>query len=365
MDRRTPRRRAAAGRAAAGGHAKAAQRSRSRPQRGAVDTQSEERFIGTVERLIDPMAVSNLLCFQSLKKLLPAFVLKALLRRASRKTPHIGFVIEPYSLFLFFQLKDLELAASMLPERYELAKTRLFADDEPDYYLGIGNLATRASTFWGNRQESYLIAKDRKTGLLSWIFIGILSDTVIALPTKGIADANSRNAIFTTTSKGEVIIDFREDRTGRRLCARGSLRGGTMRELDQPIWVMGNTSIGHSRDLAAGDDAPFAVIFDPAEVEQGLDIPPGDIRIEENTLFPGLAEPELSKVVCFPFAQHYMADSPGLRTFVKDRADLVGHYKRLADAGITRTFSARTIVAQIAIGIAVSAVVAAALVLIF
>jgi hypothetical protein len=365
MDGRKPRRRSVGLRAAAGGQAREARAPRSRKKQGAVDARSEERFIETVERLIDPMVVSNLLCFQSLKKLLPAFVLKSLLRRASRKTPHIGFVIEPYSLFLFFRLKDLELAASMLPDRYELAKTRLFADDEPDYYLGIGNLSTRASTFWGNRQESYLIAKDRKTGLLSWIFIGILSDTVIALPTKGIANANSRNAIFTTTSKGEVILDFQEDRTGRRLRARGSLRGGRMRELDQPIWVMGNTSIGHSRDLAAGDDEPFAVIFDPAEVEQGLDIPPHDIRIEENTLFPGLAEAGLSKVVCFPFAQHYIADSPGLRTFVKDRGDLVGHYKRLADAGITRTFSARTIVAQIAIGIAVSVLVAGLLVLIF
>lgn len=365
MEARKPRRRAAARRAVAGGHAKAVQGSGSRSARGAVDAQSERRFIETVERLIDPMAVSNLLCFQSLKKLLPAPVLKLLLRRASRKTPHIGFVIEPYSLFLFFRLKDLERAASMLPERYELAKTRLFADDEPDYYLGIGNLSTRASTFWGNRQESYLIAKDRQTGLLCWMFIGILSDTVIALPTKGIADANSRNAIFTTTSKGEVVIDFTEDRTGRRLAARGSLRGGTMRRMDQPIWVMGNTSVGHGKELAGGDDEPFAVIFDPAEVEQGLDLPPGDIRIEENTLFPGLAEPQVSKVVCFPFAQHYMADSPGIRTRVKDRDDLVGHYKRLANAGITKTFSARTIAAQIGIGIAVGAVVAAALALIF
>jgi len=333
-------------------------------ERGAVDAHSEERFVATVERLIDPVAVSNLLCFQSLKRLLPAFVLKRLLRRASRKTPHIGFVIEPYSLFLFFKLKDLQLAASMLPDRYELAKTKVFADDKPDYYLGIGNLSTRASTFWGNRQESYLIAKDRQTGLLSWIFIGILSDTVIALPTKGIADPNSRNAIFTTTSKGEIILDFREDRTGRRLRARGSLRGGTMRELDQPIWLMGNTSIGHSRELAGGDDEPFAVIFDPAEVEQGLNIPPGDIRIEENTLFPGLAEPELSKAICFPFAQHYIADSPGLRTFVKDRGDLVSHYKRLADSENLRTFSARTIVAQLAIGIAAALLVAALLVLV-
>jgi hypothetical protein len=364
MDARQPRRRSGGLRPTVGGHAKEAEKPGSRREHGAVDARSEEKFIGNVERLIDPMAVSNLLCFQSLKRLLPAFLLKRLLRSASRKSPHIGFVIEPYSLFLFFKLKDLEAAASLLPDRYELAKTRVFADDEPDHYLGIGNLSTRASTFWGNRQESYLIAKDLRTGLLSWIFIGILSDTVIALPSKGIADPNSRNAIFTTTSKGEILLDFREDRTGRRLRLRGSLRGGTMRELDRPIWLMGNTSIGHSRDLAGGDDEPFAVIFDPAEVEQGLDIPPSDIRIEENTLFPGLAEPELSKAVCFPFAQHYIADSPGRHTFVKDRGDLISHYNRLADSENLTTFSARTIVVQLAIGTAASLLVAALLVLV-
>jgi hypothetical protein len=278
---------------------------------------NEERFIKGVESLISPMTVSNLLFFQSLKRLLPPVILKRLLHRASRKTPHIGFVIEPYSLFLFFKLRDLELARSLLPDRYELVKTRVFVDDDPDYYLGIGNLSTRASTFWGNRQESYLFAADKRTGLLSWVFIGILSNTIIALPSKGIADPNSKNAVFTTTSKGEVILDFKEDRTGRRLVLTGSVCNGTLRKLDQRIWLMGNTSIGHGKNLAGGDDDPFAVIFDPAEVDQGLDIPPEDIKIAENTLFPGLAEPEICKVVCFPFAQHYIADSPGCHTSVK------------------------------------------------
>ena len=215
-----------------------------------MEIRNEDKFIKNVESLISPMQVSNLLFFQSLKKILPPFILKSLLHRASRKTPHIGFVIEPYSLFLFFKLRDLELARSLLPGRYELAKTRVFADDEPDHYLGIGNLSTRASTFWGNRQECYLFATDRKTGLLSWVFIGILSNTIIALPSKGIADPNSRNAVFTTTSKGKVFLDFKEDKTGRRLLLTGSVRNGTPRTLDQRVWLMGNTSIGHGKNLA-------------------------------------------------------------------------------------------------------------------
>ena len=326
--------------------------------------QNEEKFIKGVESLINPMAVSNLLFFQSLKCLLPPKIMKQLLYRASRKTPYIGFAIDPYSLFLFFRLSNIELAKSMLPERYELSKTRLFDEDEPDYYMGIGNLSTRASTFWGTRLEAYLIAKDKKSGLLSFIFIDILSNTIIALPKSGIADPNCKKAIFTTNSKGEILLDIRETKTDRKLLLTGSIRNGKLRALDQNLWLMGNTSIGHCKKFADGDDNPFAVIFDPAEVTEAFDIPPEDIRITENTLFPGLAHPEIIKAVCFPFAQHYIADSPGCYTSVKDRDDLVGKYNKLAESENFKTFSARTIVKQILLGVFIALAIAVALLLI-
>jgi hypothetical protein len=252
----------------------------------------------------------------------------------------------------------------LLPDRFELAKARVFADDEPEYYLGIGNLSTRASTFWGVRQESYLIAEDKETGLLSWIFIDILSNTIIALPSKGIADPNSRNAVFTTNSKGEVILDFEDDNTNRRFSLTGSIGRGKMRPLDQGLWLMGNTSIGHRRDLADGDDDPFAVIFDPAEVVEALDIPTGDIRVAENTLFPGLADLEPCKVVCFPYAQHYIADSPGCHTSVRNRDEMISIYNQLGDSQALKTFSAKTIQIQLSIGIAVSILIAVFLLLV-
>jgi hypothetical protein len=323
-----------------------------------MEIQNEEKFIKGVESIINPMEVSNLLFFQKLKRLLPPIVMKRLLFRASKNTPYIGFVIEPYSLFLFFKLRNIEYAKSMLPDRYELAETKLFTDDKPDYYMGIGNLSTRASTFWGTRQESYLIATDKRTGLLSFIFIDILSNTIIALPSKGIVDPNCKKAVFTTSSKGEVFLDIQEDKTNRKLLFTGSIKKGKMRSLDQGLWLMGNTSVGHSKNLANGDDNPFAVIFDPAEVEEALDIPSEDIRIIENTLFPGLAEPEISKVVCFPFAQHYIADSPGCYTSVKDRNDLISKYNEIAVAEKFKTFSATTIVKQLSIAIAVSILIA-------
>ena len=214
----------------------------------------------------------------------------------------MGFVIEPYSLFLFFRLKDIERAQSLLPERYELKKTRIFADEEPDHYFGMGNLYTRASTFWGARQEMYLIAEDKESGLLSWIFLDILSNTIISVPSKGIADPNTERAIITTNSKGDIFLDMKEAKTDREFVLKGNITNGKLRKLDQPIWVMGNTSIGHCKHLTDADEHPFAVIFDPAEVAQALDIPAKDITIIKDTLFPGLAEPEPCKVLCFPFA---------------------------------------------------------------
>jgi hypothetical protein len=304
--------------------------------------------------LINPGEVSDLYFFNTFKKLLPRCLFKKLLNKASKKNPHIGFVIEPYSLFLFFKLKNIEKAESFLPERYELKKASIFADDKPDYYFGIGVFNTRASTFWGSRLESYLIAEDKVTGFLSWIFIDILSNTIIALPTEGIADPNSKNAIFTTSSKGDIFVDFKEDKTNRQISLKGNIHKGKMRKLNQELWVMGNTSIGHSKDLSDQDEDPFAVIFDPAEVIEALDIPTKDICLTANSLFPDLAEPQLCMAACFPFAQHYIADSPGCRTYIKNRNDMIDKYNEIADLKEIKTFSSRTIKIQFFIGISIS-----------
>jgi len=311
----------------------------------------DEKFIRNVESLIDPKEVSFLYFFQTFKRFLPRFLFKKLLNKTSKKTPYIGFVIEPYSLFLFFKLKNIEKAKSLLPERYELKKTRIFADEEPEHYLGMGVFNTRASTFWGSRLESYLVAEDKETGHISWIFIDILSNTIIALPSVGVADRNSKNAIYTTSSKGDLLLDFKEDTTDRQIILTGNISNGKMRSLDQPLWVIGNTSIGHSKKFSDNNDDPFAVIFDPAEVEKALEIPIEDMHLKFNTLFPDLAEPELCKMLCFPFAQHYIADSPGRRTYIKDINDMIENYNKIADMKEMKTFSTRNIKIMLLIGI--------------
>ncbi len=329
-----------------------------------MEIQNNEKFIKGIESLINPMDVSNLLFLQKLKGLLPPRLMKKMLHIASKNTPYIGFVIEPYSLFLFFKLKDIEAAKAMLPDRYELSKTKLFDEDEPEYYMGIGNLGTRASTFWGIRQESYLIATDKETGLLSFIFIDILSNTLICEPSRGVANPNCKKAVFTTSPRGEVFLDIKEEKPDRKFSLRGKITAGKMRKLYQRLWLLGNTSIAYSKKYTDGDYNPFAVIFDPAEVAEALDIPPEDVEIVENTLFPGLAESKPSKVICFPFAQHYKADSPGCYTTVKDRDDMIGKYNIFTEKEKLKTFSSKTIVKQIFVGIAISTLIAVILILV-
>jgi hypothetical protein len=319
-----------------------------------LDIEAEEKFIKRVESLIDPDEVGDLTFLQRLKRLLPKTVFKKILFRTSKRFPYIGFVIEPYSLFLFFRLKDFEKARALLPQRYELVKSRITADDEPGYFHGMGILNTRGSTFGGTRLESYLIARDKETGLVSWIFLDILSNTLIALPRDGVADRNSSGAMFTTSSKGEIFIDIAEDESKRRLHLRGSIRRGEKKALDKPLWIGGNTSIAYTERLSGGAEEPFAVIFDPAEVDTALEIPIEDIDLRENTLIPGLAEAKLAKVLCFPFAQHYIADSPGCRTYVRDEEHMIALYKEIAGRPEMKTFSTKAIKKLLIAGVALS-----------
>jgi hypothetical protein len=321
-----------------------------------MKVENDEKFIRNVENMVSPEESSYLFFFQRFKSLLPGSLFRNVLYRTSKKTPRIGFVIEPYSFFLFYRLKNVELAESMLPERYELIKSRIFADEEPDYFMGMGIFNTRASTFQGARLESYLIAKDRETGLVSWIFIDIWSNTLISEPITGISDPNCDPAYITTNSWGDIFIDFKEKKSERRLSLKGKLTGGKLRPLDQPLWVMGNTSIAHRKELTGKNDDPFAVVFDPAEVREALDIPVKDVDVRINNMFPDLAEEGLNKVLCFPYAQHYIADSPGCRTFVKDYDNMIEHYNGLSEKKGIKTFSSAIVRKLFFTGIGISGI---------
>ena len=241
--------------------------------------------------------------------------------------------------------------------------TRVFAGDEGDYYSGMSFFNTRASTFQGSRLEAYLVARNRETGTTSWIFMDILSNTLIAHPKWGISGPNCTRPVCTTNPKGDILIDFKQDGTDRRIAFTGSLAGAPTRALEQDLWIMGNSSIAHSRAYQSKSDEPFAVVFDPLEVESALEVEPAAFAISHNSLLPSWVAPEVVKTTCFPWAQHYVADSPGRSTRVKDPVDMVTKFKAIAAMKGLKTFSARSIKVQFFAGIVLNAVALVSLVL--
>jgi hypothetical protein len=94
---------------------------------------------------------------------------------------------------------------------------------------------------------------------------------------------------------------------------------GIMTKLDQKFWLEGNLSIGYGKNLSQNGDI-FSLKFNPEEVKEALKI--DDINIEVNNWFPGLFENKPSRVVCFPYAQHFISDSPGHSSNLRTKEEL-------------------------------------------
>ena len=116
-------------------------------------------FIKGVERLINPIEVGTLHFMQFFNNLLPKSIQKKFVMAASKKTSYMGFVVEPYSTFLCYEIKDPELASKMLPDGFKLVKCQVLEDSEPKYYAVFGCINAHTSAFFGIRVEFYLMAE--------------------------------------------------------------------------------------------------------------------------------------------------------------------------------------------------------------
>ena len=86
-----------------------------------------KKFIFTkgVERLIDPINVGTIHFIEFFNSLLPKAIQRILVNSSSKKTPHMGFVVEPYSYFLCYEIKDLARANTLIPDNFQLVKTKI------------------------------------------------------------------------------------------------------------------------------------------------------------------------------------------------------------------------------------------------
>lgn len=266
------------------------------------------------ERLVNPIEVGRIHYLQKWLRKLPNSWQRKIITSASKKSPKMGFVVEPYAFFLFYEIKDLDKVNPLLPDGFEVMKSRVFNGDGEKYYGIVSIFRLHASTFWGARSEFYVVAKNTKTGLMSWVILDYVSDTISYDKKHGLRSAEAEKAVITTTCEGKLLADISNMNDGRRVCCEAGLSHSKVRALDEKLWIEGNTSIAYGKEIAV-DGELFSLTFMPEEMTEAWEVPLEDVSVKELSWFPEVLSGELSQAACFPFAQHMLSDSPGTSTF--------------------------------------------------
>ena len=312
----------------------------------------DKRFIKGVEKLINPVTVGSLHFIQFFNSLMPKKIQKLFINSSSKNIPYMGFVVEPYSFFACYEIADINAAKKLLPDNFKLVKTRIFDDDDPKYYGIFGCFRSHTSAFWGTRVELYIIAEDQSSGLLSWVIVDYDTDTISYDNGSGLRAPNS-TAVLATDYSGHLVADiYRKDKS-RRLAFDADLNNLRPKKLDQRLWLEGNLSIGYGKVLSDNEPYVFSLTFDPKEVETASNVPISDVDFEENSWYPCLFADKPSKLVCFPYAQHFVSDSPGISSRLKDKSELE-KAQASVDFGKAKTMSAKLFQTMFLIGATVS-----------
>jgi hypothetical protein len=264
---------------------------------------------------------------------LPEGIQKWIVNRAVSDDPYVGFVVEPYSYFLAYEIEDETAAGRQLPPGYELVPTAMFEGTEPRYSGVVGAFNVHTSVFWGSRVEFSLIAENKATGMLSWVICDYESNTISYDPGQGFSGSSTSHSVVTTAHTGDLIVDVKGSDTPNRISSVANLNAASMRPLDQRLWLEGNLSVDYGGRLLDQGSVPFGLIFDPGEVEQALHIPLDAIEIDSNTFGDGLLAKEPFEACCFPFAQHFQTTSFPMPSSVKDRDDLERTVKEMNSSG--------------------------------
>ncbi|MGL4663130.1 MAG: hypothetical protein ACRCV7_05570 [Culicoidibacterales bacterium] len=281
----------------------------------------KHEFTKKVEKLIDPIEVGTIHFMQSYMKYIPLKFQNKMMRHGAKKSPHMGFVVEPYSFFLCYEVNDVSIANQMLPDGYRMTRVKIFAEDaEEKYYCIFGCFNVHTSAFLGSRMECSFIAENKKTGLVSWVIVDYDTNTVCFDEQHGLRAGNTDHCIITTDYNGTVIVDIKGT---RELQLSSDITNGNIRNLDACLWLEGNFSVTYGRELSNNQDTSFAVIFNPKEVEKALDIPIENVCIDTNNWYSDIIDFKPCYAVCFPYAQHFLADSPGYSSSIKNADELL------------------------------------------
>jgi hypothetical protein len=279
------------------------------------------RYIKATERTVIPATVATRVQGIGILRKLPQPLQRYIIERGSRTDPYMSFVVEPYAVFLAFEIVDMEAAARLLPPGYSLHPSAMFRDTpkRPCAILSAFNVHT--NVFWGSRVEFYLVAENCETGLLSWIIEEYESNAHSYDPSRGFTLPSTSHSVVTTSYSGEIIVDVASEKSGNGLELLADLTHGVSTELDQRLWVEGNLSVDYGGELQQCTK-PFSLIFDPGEMARALKLSLDCVSLCTNTFGRDMLDPKPFEVAVFPYAQHFVTTSFPTGTSMRTAEDL-------------------------------------------
>lgn len=264
-------------------------------------------FVRKTESLVKPEDVTAISFLGDFNKILPKKAQDKVMAKGNKNIPYMGFIVDPYCVFLAYEIKDREAAQAMLPPAYELADTALFEGEAKKPLAIFSAFTARTSAFAGMRLEMYLIARHKESGLLSWIIADYETNTNSHDPKNGFCGYTSEPAVFTTTPYGELLVDVKSLKTDRAFSLSMDIQSGTMKPLDQELWVEGNLSVDYGGRLKDPSSETFGLIFDPVLMKEALLIPADGFHLEKNSFLSEIIDPENPlRAALFPYSQHFI-----------------------------------------------------------
>ena len=135
-------------------------------------------FIKISESMVSPREVATVFQGSQLLQKMPLKLQQYFAKKGSKEKPYIGFIVEPYSLFMAFEITDIDEANKYLSSRYELLPCSFYDDGQEKPCAILGTFNIHSSFFWGTRVELYLVARNKETNLLTWIICDLETNTI-------------------------------------------------------------------------------------------------------------------------------------------------------------------------------------------
>ncbi len=293
-----------------------------------------KKFTIGVEKLIDPISVGTLHFIQWFNDKVPVSVQKKMVDKSAQKNPFMGLVVDPYCYFLAYEITDADYFQRLLPQKFKLEKTKIFAEDKTEkYYYLMGCFNARTSAFFGSRVEAYVIATNEETGLLSWVIIDYDTNTISYDPKNGLIKPTAPESVITTDYQGRIIVEMKNQFSKREISFTSTVKDGTLSPLDSKLWIEGNLSVGYGKNHSDNGDV-FSLRFDPKEMKEALDLPLDSIEITTNNWYTDYITEKPSKLICFPYAQHFISDSPGYASNIKTEEELLNSIQDVDFSGV-------------------------------